>query len=719
MQRDNSELDPLTIEDNAISDGSARPDRRDVQGPPTRDGTPGGHDTTPRPDYRDQTSPIGAPMDEEEFGSARGGTRPDDTTNPSYPDRRSTLGTPGGVESNSDDDVEPGTRDVPGTPVPDAFGVDPTPPAINGKRSGQEGARQTLRGTNAGVATGRTAGNLGELGRPDVDGIGGTMDPAIPEENNASQSSLGANEDQVDRDDVTSDVTDMGLDALGRDEPDDPDYGRGEPSPEEGFARPDDDTPGWTRRDTDVPGYGRTGTPGLGGARPPQPERDDESFESRGHDMKAPPDAGLMDGAGGSGYDSAGSNTSEQSAAFGGGAANGMAGSGPIGGVPARADTPDAAARRQIERTPGPSASPQPSIGVSSPTDNTVPNPSPPAVSTNRSAEAAPDAGERGVVSSYDGEDESAGSGGTTSGGGGLMASRAARDNRGSAQTGDDDDRNIYYGSSGGMGLGGAEPPSPEPRYAPADRQKDPDLEGRDPVDEELFRPAGSHGPGTDTPLGPPPGSGVSGDSSGPDVFASDSGPIDAPADSGIVTAGDLRREWEDGTPLPEQSGPSPVPDDTAFHGDSGGLGGGAWTGGVQGQSSMFSGGSGRSGGSGGEADEALRRAAEWSRNDVSAGPEPVYRDDLGSASTAANDSSLNSDLEDPSSPPLGPGNPNIPGQAAPNEDPFDPSRDPTRSADLAPEGGDLVLEPGTHVDVDAADPTKPSDDVTGPGANI
>jgi hypothetical protein len=83
-----------------------------------------------------------------------------------------------------------------------------------------------------------------------------------PEE---SKRTLGATEDEVDRSEavIAPEVTDMGLDERGRDQPDGVDFGRGV-MPDNPAVEDIADTGG----EPDLPRYGRSPRQGLGGARP-------------------------------------------------------------------------------------------------------------------------------------------------------------------------------------------------------------------------------------------------------------------------------------------------------------------------------------------------------------------------------------------------------------------------------------------------------------------
>lgn len=134
----------------------------------------------------------------------------------------------------------------------------------------------------------------------------------------ASQN-VGATEDEVDRsrDAVTPEVTDMGLDERNRDRPDLPDWGRG------GTTGDDDARPGPAGRTTPHGTLSSGQAIGQGDPRGP-------------------------DGSGARSESGAGMLNQE--------AAGGMAGTGPLGGAPARGDTADALAWRRALGISAPSS---------------------------------------------------------------------------------------------------------------------------------------------------------------------------------------------------------------------------------------------------------------------------------------------------------------------------------------------------------------------------
>lgn len=663
----------------------------------------------PMPGNTGATAPVGMPTDPGELNGPGGGALPGDTSSPTLDKRTHMLGTPGNVGRGTSANLEPGTPGVPGTPVPDALTADTMPPRINGVQAGAEGARSTALGVTAGVATGGTVGTDGphrESGHSGFDNAKGTISPQLVEQQPAEpteparpeRTSTGADESQVDREDTIPGVTDMGTDELDRDTPDDEAFDTstrtaGENGSAYGFDKPDmpnfaepnasDDLAYWDTSGSNIPGYGSSGDAGLGGARPPLPGRDDDaSFEERGRAMQSAPDAGASEAAGGPGYNSAGSYTNETAAWANGGAAGSggeqaMAGAGPLGGTPGRGDTPDAVAARRQYNIPAPSAAGQnePALGVQTPGDNVNVDPGSNQGTYTLGSESTPDDPKRlkgGQLASYDNVLGAAGSEGSTSGGGGTLASHAAEQNQRTApRRTDEGEGEIRYGSSGKMGMGGA-----APNYDP---HANPDLQGHDANEDELFRPRGSHAPDEAAPEGAPTGSGVAGDASGPDIFSTDSGPISGPADNGIYTAadldlsqqhgyertGDTAPDWAD----PVQTGPARAgaQQDDAYIGATGGLGGGDMLGTATNTTGGSPGYAGTSTAQGypdleqAQPDDELLPADAMARNDVSAGPREHLapnRDNSDMSSTAANPSTLNSDLADPSSPPLGPGNP-------------------------------------------------------------
>ena len=163
----------------------------------------------------------------------------------------------------------------------------------------------------------------------------------------ATTPSIGATEDQMNRGGTTAQITDMGLDALGRDEPDQPDFGRGEPT---------------------TPGSGQTGSGAmLNSSREPD-EADD--FTSRSRQMQAPADAGASRESGGPGYNSSGAQGDGRGGMVNSDGAGEAAGSGPIGGVGGRGDTPDAVGARRAHGSLAPNAPGAESIGINSRADN-------------------------------------------------------------------------------------------------------------------------------------------------------------------------------------------------------------------------------------------------------------------------------------------------------------------------------------------------------------
>ncbi len=199
-------------------------------------------------------------------------------------------------------------------------------------------------------------------------------DPRETETAVSGSGSLGATEDEVLRGEgvTTPDVTDMGLDERGRDQPDERDFGRGEMS---GLPAVGDASSTGAR--SDVPGLRRSGLEGPGDA----PHRDarDQERQGDGGGPRLTPSGTLASEE----HTSTSADTGFGNRGDGGGGMlntevpEGMAGVGPLGGSPARGDTADAAAERRTHGIQAPSSAGSRGvhlgIGHNSPTGGSTP----------------------------------------------------------------------------------------------------------------------------------------------------------------------------------------------------------------------------------------------------------------------------------------------------------------------------------------------------------
>ncbi len=155
--------------------------QRPDEGSPGMLGAPGaGAPLTPERQAGDTA--IGMPTEPEGSQAPGGSVEPGALTASRRARSPESLGGVGGVSAgNTSGNAEPGTHDVPGTPIPGPLASDPTPPKMpDAPRSGEEGARAIASGAGSGVATGGLpVGDAGRYGAPGFAGGRATPTPGV------------------------------------------------------------------------------------------------------------------------------------------------------------------------------------------------------------------------------------------------------------------------------------------------------------------------------------------------------------------------------------------------------------------------------------------------------------------------------------------------------------------------------------------------------------